>query len=309
MKTNLSIWIVGVLAGILSNECRANLNGSDNFDDNIKDATRWGTDFINGAGFITETNGRLEYTASGSPVDRAGRPWALNFGSYTENWGVRVDVNVPQQTLTPSQFVGIGVSVFPGTNVAAVRTNRFVVGLNQDGGNHEFDCSVAVNSTQEAHIGKMATAAVSAAVLVAFDASTKTLYAYYDEDGSVGGYSWLLLGSTNIAAGWNMTSTSVFTVGVVGSSFSLPVDSTKNVFADNFQVFSGQTPSLGINLLSSKVVLSWSTNPPSCHLERASTLTPSVWWQVVTNAPGIVGTNFTVTNTVSSDKAFYRLSR
>ena len=95
MKSSLSIWIVGVSAALLTNECRAGLNGSDDFNDSSKDPTRWGADFTTGVGLLTETNGRLEYTTSGVPTgfDFVARPWILNSASYTQNWEFQIDVN------------------------------------------------------------------------------------------------------------------------------------------------------------------------------------------------------------------------
>jgi len=301
---------IGVLAAILTNECLAGLNGSDDFNDNSKDATWWGTDFISGVGSLTETNGRLEYTTTGVPTaaDFAVRPWILNFGSYTQDWEVQIDISMPQLTLAPTQFVSLGLFVFPGTNINVAYTNRFYADFDQDGSDHEFKCQVAVN-TSNIHLGVQSSVSTSAAVRVAFDATTKVLAAYYDEDGPVCGYSWKLLGSTNISAGWNLTSTNVFGVSIMGNSGFTSIASSNNVFGDNFRASSGKTPNLGISLATGRVVLFWSTNAPACRLACASALSPPVCWQFVTNVAAVVNTNFAVTNTVSSDQEFYRLSR
>ena len=172
----------------------------------------------------------------------------------------------------------------------------------------EFRCAIATDS-DEIELGNEQPLYSFAAIRVAFDADAKTLSGYFDEDGPVCGYSWRLLGATNVPAAWNMTDASVFWISVDGKSSHATVASTNNVFMDNFSASSGVLSGLGISLLGGSIVLAWPTNNPTCHLEVTPSLTPPVCWQSVTNARGIVGTNFTVTNTVSSDEGFYRLSR
>lgn len=289
---------------ILVSECHAALNGSDDFNDNSKDPARWGIDFTNGVGLLTETNGRLEYTTSSfSTSDRVAlRPWILNFGSYTQNWEIHLDANLPQLGLRESRF---GFVVVSGTNVNFSNIFGLVLAETPFGGRF-FEVTLGVNGVEEDTV--FPTASTSVGLRIAFDANTKTLSAFYDEDGPNCGYAWTLLNSTNISAAWNMTGTNVFGVWIFGRVEG-SVASSDNVFGDNFYASSGLTPSLGISLAGRKAVLAWSTNGASCRLEFTTTLTPPFCWQIVQDAPGIVSTNFTVTNTVSSDKVFYRLSR
>lgn len=235
MKMNHTFWIGSVLAAALTAECQAHFNGSDDFNDNSKDPGRWGTEVTAGVGLLTESNGRLEYTTGGVPTgwDLSARPWMLSSGRYTQNWEVQIDVSLPQLTLGSTEFVGFGFVIFPGPDPAAANSNRFYADLSQ-GSDHRFNCNIAVNSS-ETVLGRKATTSTLAAVRVGFDASTKVLSAFYDEDGPVGGYAWTLLGSTNIPAGWQMTGTSVFGVMVMGHSLFLPVTSSTGVFGDNFR--------------------------------------------------------------------------
>jgi len=261
MKANHAILIIGVLAATLTNECYANFNGSDDFNDNSKDPTRWGIDLAYGASLLTETNGRLEYTTSGLPTgfDLTARPWILNYGSYTQSWEVRIDVSVPR---TPFQDLGFFLIVFPGTDPSAVYADRFILDLDQfqDSGSDQlkFHCTVTANSA-EAEVGAKVTASSSAALRIAFDANTKVFSAFYDEDGPNLGYSWTFLGSTNVPVAWNMTDTSVFGLAVGGGSKSAPVISANSVCGDNFCASSGAMPNLSISLANGatdKLVLS-----------------------------------------------------
>lgn len=314
MKANQTVLMTGVLTAILTNACCANFNGSDDFNDDLKDPTPWGLDLTFGAGLLTESKGRLEYTTSGLPTgfDLAARPWILNYGSFTQNWEVHIDVSVP---LSPFREMSYFLIVFPGTDPSAVYANRFTLDLDQfqDSGSDslKFHCTVTANAT-EAEVAAKVTASTAAALRIAYDANTRVLSAFYDEDGPNCGYSWTLLGSTNVPPAWNMTEKSVFGLVVGGSSKSAAVVSDNNVYGDNFCASSGAMPNLGIRLVNGatdKLVLSWPTNAPACHVEFADTLTPPICWQVITNTPGIAGAHFTITNPVSSDFGFYRLSR
>jgi hypothetical protein len=247
MKTDHSILAIGVLALILTNQCLADLNGSDDFNDNSKDPTRWGTDLVRGVGSLTETNGRLEYTTTGVPTtgDLSSRPWIKNFGSYTQDWEVRIDVSMPQPALAATQLVCFGLVVFPSTNIAAANTNRFEIYYGRYGSVCRFNPLVAINKA-ETDLPVKVSLSTYAGVRIAFDATTKVLGAYYDEDGPACGYSWTLLTATNVSAAWNMNSTSLFGIAPVGNSMFTSVASTNNVFGDNFSTSSGVSPRLGV---------------------------------------------------------------
>jgi hypothetical protein len=306
--TNQVIWILEFLGAFAANDCRAQFNGSDDFNDNSKDPARWGPDFTTGSvGLLTETNGRLEFTTSGVPASSTlvARPWVLNFGSYNQNWEVHIDANLPHPGFAESVF---GLIVASGTNVTS--NNRFQMSLFESSTEGQlFLMRFGANGGSFDRAGQIATTSTFAGLRIAFDPSTKVLSAFYDEDGPVNGYSWTLLGSTNISTAWSMTSTSVFGVSVFGRVEGGSVASTDNVFGDNFYALSETTPSLGINLAVGNVVLSWSTNASGYQLQSVSALNSPIGWQDVTNAPAIVTTNYIVTNTVSNATGFYRLRK
>jgi len=306
MNANRAIWIVVVLSVILTDECRANLNGNDDFNDNSKDTSRWGSDIVvGGVGVFTETNQRLELTTSGAVTasDIIARPWVLNSGSYTQNWEMQIDVNVPFLTETNGQQVFFGLA----TTVGTAFTNRLLIEFGQSTDRH-FRAFFATNNFKLTNVFAQ-TVTTSAAVRVAFDANTKVLSCYYDEDGPSCGYSWTLLRSEPVGTSWGLNNSSVFNVSVIGDCSLTPLSSGSNVYGDNFRASSGDNPSLQIKTTGNKAVLSWATNGPTTHLESTSTLSPPICWQSVTNTPGIVSTNFTVTNTISSVNTFFRLSR
>jgi hypothetical protein len=90
-------------------------NGSDNFNDNSKDPSLWGTDVTTGNGALNEINGRLEYTSTRTGVNDANRPWILNFGSYGENWAIQLDV-FNSHVASGDEVSSCGFEVFQGDN-------------------------------------------------------------------------------------------------------------------------------------------------------------------------------------------------
>ena len=211
----------------------ANFSGSDDFNDNSKDTTKWGTDFIQGGGALTETNQRLQFTATGASTnDVAVRPWIANNGSFTANWILQLDVNLPALTLSANQLLAIGLVVRDGDNLSST----FSAQLNFDtytGSRRYFHSGYRVNGGSSLDVDST-TAATSAAVRIRYDAATTTLFAEADADGAVGGYNFTTFESQNISA-WNMTATSVFQGNAIGATENSPViTSGNNIFGDNF---------------------------------------------------------------------------
>jgi hypothetical protein len=308
MKLHYAIWSLGFLMALWANECQANLDGCDNFIDNSIDPSRWATNVAGaGVGLVTETRQRLEYTTGGAPTgsDRASAVWILNTGSYSNNWEVQVDFNMPSLNLTNGQSVSFTLLVYPDANLA----NRFEFHLNQYSVNSfQWEMDVQVNNTPATQITTN-TLSGSVAGRIAFDATAKTLSASFDEDGANCGYSWNLLGAATVPSVWNLTSNSVFNAVIGADSRNTMLASSNNVFLDNFKAASGSFPPLKIQRAGGSVAISWPTNAPNFHLESTATLSSSICWSVLTNVTTIVGTNFSVTDAILSQTKFFRLSR
>jgi uncharacterized repeat protein (TIGR01451 family) len=67
-------------------------------------------------------------------------------------------------------------------------------------------------------------------------------------------------------------------------------------------------PSLGILLAGPNLVLSWSTDVPGFHLQSNTSLAPSSPWVTLTTSPVMIGGFWYVTNPISGQNTFYRLS-
>ena len=293
-----------------ANECRADFGGCDNFNDHSIDASRWsGPVVASGVGFLSETNQRLEFTTTGGN-DACFLRWALNTGSYTQDWELKVDVNIGMpvfNTASPQPAVHLNLVVAPGTNVGP--NNIFSIEFGKEDRSY-LHCEVVSGDGQVVLTQTNTTAAnpTNLSLRIAFDSAQKTLSAYVDEDAANCSHFWKPMGSTVVPAVWGMTSNQ-FTAVLLGVSRNLAIASTNNVFFDNFRAASGPVPRLQIARQDNDVSMSWPTNAADFQLESTATVAASICWTIVTNVVTTVGTNFIVTELISDQARFFRLNR
>jgi hypothetical protein len=311
MNIHCAIWSLGFVMAVSANECQANLDGCDNFNDNSKDPTRWGADVVFGVGSLTETNQHLEYTTSGLPTSSDGslRPWILNVGRYSNNWEVQVGFNLPSLQLT-NAHVDLSLAVAADNNLGNYLNPGFYLESDSQGQQEYWSyLNLSVNGNRTNVVKLLWLQSSSPAMCIAFDTTTKVLSAYFDGDGANCGYSWTLLGSSVVPSAWGVTSNSIFNVFLTGFSQGTAETSSDSVFLDNFKAASGSSPPFEIQRIGGGVAISWPTNAPDLHLESTATLSPPSCWNVLTNVTTIVGTNSSVTDAILSQTKFFRLSR
>jgi hypothetical protein len=68
-------------------------------------------------------------------------------------------------------------------------------------------------------------------------------------------------------------------------------------------------PFLNATMNGNELILSWPTNAAGFALQSTVGLSPSITWNDCTNTPTIVGTQFILTNNISSGAQFYRLRK
>jgi hypothetical protein len=68
-------------------------------------------------------------------------------------------------------------------------------------------------------------------------------------------------------------------------------------------------PALKVRPNGNELILSWPTNAPGFTLQSTLDLTTPETWLDSTNAPAVIGTHFTLTNTPSGGARFYRLRK
>ena len=84
-------------------------DGTDDFNDNSMDPALWGLDEVKGQGQLSEINGRLEYTTTGSGtnLDSSDRPLRRRF-PYNAPWTIQIDAT---NTTSGSQWSSFGINV------------------------------------------------------------------------------------------------------------------------------------------------------------------------------------------------------
>ncbi|OYW73237.1 MAG: hypothetical protein B7Z37_22325 [Verrucomicrobia bacterium 12-59-8] len=243
------ILLIAAMFWISGGALRAQLSGSDDFNDNSKNAASWGTDAISGGASLVEANGRLEYrvatpdTVNG--IDEAVRPWVLNTSPNSAVFDVTLDVsnNVNPSGDHTNASIGLVVTslenaedsifieLFRGGNLTDGKGFLAVLSSAAAGG------EVLPYTIPTAH-GSVTTASVR----LSYDPVSKIFTAYYDTTGSDDGFQWQVYGSfgvgafgggTTLNSPWQLSQNLGFKVSVGGFSEGQVVASGA-VYADNF---------------------------------------------------------------------------
>lgn len=234
MKNTL---LAALLVALATAPTFAAFSGSDDFNDNSKDPLKWGTDSLSGSAALTETNQRLQFTtASASAFADASRPWIANTGSFTADWGLQLDVNLPALGLVSGQLCQVGMVI----SNAVDPNDTLEVGLSLASPapaviNRTFGSLFSVNGGAPTET-TITTTSTAGAIRVRYVAASTTLLAEYDADGAANGYLWTSLDSRSVAP-WAMNPVIPFQVSLAGfTNGNLIVTGGQNVFMDNFLV-------------------------------------------------------------------------
>jgi hypothetical protein len=241
-KFRLPLQLSTALALLSAASLRADFIGSDNFNDNSKDPTKWGADIVLSTGLQTETNGRLEYTQSASGFDISQRPWILNSGSYVDSWAVQMDAHLD---LGLNQSVSFFLAKTGDFNRQAdLIFQSFPFNAPAPPAFVNAQIIPDISNFNGRVTGQVGTASGDLSLRIAFDALTKELTLQWDADGANNGYVWSTIAQGDIASGvadWGMTDTSTFYLAI-SQAGSGPVASGQN-YADNFSATTVPEPS------------------------------------------------------------------
>ena len=244
----LRIWTRKLLLVSISNllllcKSYAALSGSDNFDDNSKDNSKWGPDRVILGGALAETNGRLEYSSDGNAIQETRRPWILNTGDSASDWEVQLDVAVNAILPSVDQYASFGIDISNSGDLADfvyIELYNSTAALPPNG--KGFYSEIWNNDSSAGSADSSDLASASGAVRVTYDSTSRVLRSYYDANGPIGGYSWTELGSFGVSpsgggatanADWGMAPNNSFIIDVYGYSDSVAVPAG-SVYGDNF---------------------------------------------------------------------------
>ncbi len=239
--------VISLIFGMACGVAKANFNGSDDFTGTTF-SSNWGATMSGGGGALSQSN-RVIFTVSGGGGTDAWavKPWTNNFGSYTESWSVQIDtyrsssvgLSVAGQSLCNGLIVMPTAGAGPGGAAFDAYMDYY---LDNIGGGSFKGFTSSLMDTNGITVGEhsvSASATVTGAVRIVFDAATKTLTGYYDADGPSNGYSWTPIYSASVT-NWGMSNSDTFLVLLYASSGSgtngaVYAPSAGNLTLDNFQ--------------------------------------------------------------------------
>jgi len=249
IQKQLCTAVSALIITVLASTCNGQISGSDDFNDNSRDVTKWTTDFVVGNGFLSETGQRLEYRVPAPDLvngDEAERAWILNKARYTNDWELIMDVTNAVVPTIVDQLVSVGIEVFNSADLTDyVFVELYASALNALPFRSGFKTGFSVDNIdlndETTGRGDVTNAVPYGAVRLTFNSQSKVVSAYIDHNGPAGGYVWEKLGSFGLAGNggsitngnWNLTAASTFEVAVFGFSQGLTISSGQ-VHGDNF---------------------------------------------------------------------------
>jgi hypothetical protein len=230
--------------GLLNCECDSPSTDGDDFDDNAKDATKWGPDLVRGNGSMTETSQRLEYRCNaGTSYDEVGRPWIRSVLPYDANWAIHIDVGNSTNPTGNTQVNSFGFELYNPSRIddylfvelyasswdGPPARNGFYAELGFDEGDYRFVDTGDLGATR-------------GAVRMTFDATAKVVTVHYDEN-SADGHQWTSFGSFGIAGAggnngngnWGLSSGDSMAVYVYGFSRDMQIGPGQ-MWGDDFSI-------------------------------------------------------------------------
>jgi hypothetical protein len=233
-----------VLLLILPSAGFAQFAGSDDFEANFKDTSKWGPDRIRGSGSFTVSEGVLKFaSAQANSIDDIEWPWIIGDAPFNANWSVQMDVNVPVIPLQPgSTAVGLGV----GVSNSADPSDSFAMSLENIWGETQQELNYynrQRTNGQTTENSKPSTS-TAVAVRVSWDASTRRLSSWYDPDGRASGYQWTRLQEFNAGEAWALSGAETFKIFIRGYAERTVVSASQNVFGDHFRVSDDSRPAV-----------------------------------------------------------------
>lgn len=244
----MKIHILLVASWIAANHAQAALSGSDDFNDNSLDSSKWSL-ISDGSSTIQEVHSRLEFSSlSNTQIgSQSMLVWVKNTPNANSTWEITLDLaNSYAPSLDPfdsndylrGASVALAVSGGSGSLSVGFSTEKL-----QGFGVSEYFHGLSCQFSGEDESTDIDLPGNSAAVRITYNKDTGLLSAYYDSNGPVGGYTWSLMKSSSISS-WGLSPGQPMGVSVsTGYSGSKPqAPAAGNLQADNFKATSSNKP-------------------------------------------------------------------
>jgi hypothetical protein len=229
-------------------------DGSDDFNDNSKDSSKWGPTASEGNGALAEAGQKLRYTCgTGTIGDDANWPWNATRFPYNADWEMRIDCHNSSNPVAPAQINSMGFTL-----ESPLSANTFVY--------HEFyNSAFGVGSTQRTGFNADMTVGgasvggedsgeqfiTDGALRLRWNSATRVLTCEHDTN-PADGYQWILLATFGLDgaggthnADWGMADGDQFFMSVYGYSTLMSVPAGQMTL-DNFNETGGVAPGGGV---------------------------------------------------------------
>lgn len=219
----------------------------DDFNDNDVDPERWGEDFVEGNGVLTETGGHLQFTVgTGTDQDYVSRPWTASMLPYDQDWEVQIDIANFSEPTQDDEVNSYGMSIFDWNDFGnEVFGELYASSIGGGPARYGFYGELYDEGDFIEFVDTEDLGVATGAVRIAFDAGTKVLHLFYDIDPG-NGYTWIEYGAFSVDgdggvdgnADWGLTGADFFTVEVYGYSSQMTIGSNE-IYGDNFEITGG----------------------------------------------------------------------
>ena len=244
----MKIHMLLVASWIAANHAQAALSGSDDFNDNSLDSSKWSL-IADGFSTIKEIHSRLEFSplSNTQSSSQSMLVWVKNTANANSTWEITLDLaNSYAPSINPfdasdylrGATVALAVSGGAGSLSVGFSTEKL-----QGFGVSEYFHGLSCQFSGEDESTDIDLSGNSAAVRITYNKETGLLSAYYDSNGPVGGYTWSLMKSSSISS-WGLSPGQPMGVSIsTGYSGSKPqAPAAGNLQADNFKATSSNKP-------------------------------------------------------------------
>jgi hypothetical protein len=237
----------------------------DDFDDGIVDGAKWSADDTDGRGTLTETNGRLEYSADpGTRDDLSYRRWIGDSPRYEQDWEARIEIF---NSVSPAgdQAASFGIQIINGSDPDdSIQFEMYDSWIDTPSNQRGFYSELVGNGVTSASVDSDTLHPIditSGTIRLSYDSAAKVITVLFDLVG--GSIDWVELGSFGLAGSggqsgnvdWQMSAATEFSVAIYGisaSPFGNPPFLTVSggqLYGDNF-ILSRASEAPGVPTLS-----------------------------------------------------------
>ncbi len=232
-------------------------SGSDNFNSTSVNSANWitnptvgGSSINDGLGSLQQTDGVIQYTANnGSGSDTQVWLWNVGVASLSTSWTMQMDVsNQVISSAVTNSGTSIGIGVADTDNLLG---NNLTLKLANTHDVQEFSSKSTISGTENGEFSS-STTSTEGTLQLSYNATTQLITVGYDQNV---GDQFTILYTFDPSTSCSMGTTDSLSFFIVGSSDSVPVEASNEVYGDNFSVQVAPEPSETCLLITGMVLM------------------------------------------------------